>query len=192
MTEETKTPLLIHQDMTIEEILTKFPSKAQKIAQELSNQGLSCVGCHASTWETLEAGMLAHGLTQDDLSHMLVKLNKIISEELDLTTISITERAAKKYLEVLDSENKQGWAVRFAEKPGGCNGVEFYLDYSKSPEGEDEIFESQGIEIHINKNLVDRFLGAELDYTDGLSGSGFKFSNPNVKSSCSCGTSYGY
>ncbi|MCH1430584.1 MAG: iron-sulfur cluster assembly accessory protein [Chlamydiales bacterium] len=182
----------IHVDMTIEEILSKFPQKAQKIAQELSNMGLSCVGCHAATWETLEAGVMAHGLSEDDLKQLVVRLNNIIQEKQDLTKISITPRAALKYLDILETENKQGWGVRFAEKPGGCNGVEFYLDYSKEPKEDDEVFESEGIEIHIHKDLVSRFLGAELDFLDGLNGSGFKFSNPNVKSSCSCGTSYGY
>ena len=48
---------IITRDMTIDEVFKKFPSKAQKLAQELTNAGLNCVGCSAATWETLEAGM---------------------------------------------------------------------------------------------------------------------------------------
>ena len=52
---------MIHKDMTIEEILTSFPQRSQMLAQEMMNAGLNCVGCGASVWETLEAGMLGHG-----------------------------------------------------------------------------------------------------------------------------------
>lgn len=182
----------IHREMTIEDIFSRFPQKAQKLAQEMSSFGLSCVGCHASTWETLEAGMYSHGFQDEDIERLINKLNAILDETQDPTTVTITQKAAQKYLSILEAESKQGWGVRFLEKPGGCNGIEFCLDYSKEAKADDEIFESHGIEIHIQKDLVGNFLGSELDYLDGLNGSGFKFSNPNVKSSCACGTSYGY
>ena len=51
----------ITKDMTIDEIFTKFPQRGQRLAQEMQNAGLNCVGCGASVWETLEAGMLGHG-----------------------------------------------------------------------------------------------------------------------------------
>ena len=44
----------ITKDMTIDEIFTKFPGRGQKLAQEMQNAGLNCVGCGASVWETLE------------------------------------------------------------------------------------------------------------------------------------------
>ena len=53
-------------DMTIEEVFKRFPHKSQKLAQEMTNAGLHCVGCSASTWETLEAGMLGHGMEEKE------------------------------------------------------------------------------------------------------------------------------
>ena len=50
--------------MTIDEIFGKFPDKSQRIAQELTNAGLHCVGCQAATWETLEVGMIGHGFDE--------------------------------------------------------------------------------------------------------------------------------
>jgi len=123
---------------------------------------------------------------------LVEKLNAILEEELDLTTITLTPRAAKKYLQILDEEGKHGWGVRFTEKMSGCNGFEYVLDYSEKALPDDETYVSQGIEIHINKDILPRLLGSEIDYIDGLQNSGFKVSNPNVRSSCGCGSSHGY
>lgn len=178
--------------MTIEEVLTSFPQKAQRLAQELTNTGLHCVGCGAATWETLEAGMLGHGMAEEEIDRLVERLNAILEEEVDLTTITLTPRAAKKYLAILEEDGRQGWGLRLAEVPAGCNGFEYALDYSERPSEEDVIFESEGIEVHIHKEMVSRLIGSEIDYVDGLNGSGFKISNPNVRSSCGCGTSHGY
>ncbi len=182
----------IHRHMTIEEILSLFPHKAQRLSHEITSAGLHCVGCHAATWETLEAGMLGHGMNNDHIEHLLGRLNALLAEETDASTITITPRAAAKYMQILESEGKSGYGVRFAEKMAGCNGFEYLLDYSEKAAEDDVIFVSQGIEIHVQKDMVARLLGAEIDFIDGLQGSGFKISNPNVRSSCGCGTSHGY
>lgn len=183
---------MIHPQMTIEEILSSYPHKAQKLAQELTNAGLHCVGCQAATWETLEVGMLGHGMSQDQIKRLTEKLNKVLLEESDSNSITLTPRAAKKYLQILQEEEKTGWGIRFTEKMAGCNGFEYVLDYSESAQPDDEVFVSQEIEIHVKKTLVERLLGSEIDYIDALQNSGFKVTNPNVRSACGCGTSHGY
>lgn len=178
--------------MTIEEILSKYPHKAQKLAHEMSRAGLQCVGCQASTWETLEVGMMGHGMTEDAVVKMEQRLNAIAEETSDLSTITMSPKAAQKYLEILEEDNKIGWGVRFAERMAGCSGFEYVLDYSEKAQPDDKVFVSQGIEIHVNSSLVDRLIGCEIDYIDGLQNAGFKITNPNVRSSCGCGTSHGY
>ncbi len=192
MTTAQQPKKIIHRNMTIEEILSMFPYKAQKLSQEITNAGLHCVGCSAATWETLEGGMLGHGKTQDQIDHLVKRLNSLLEEEVDYTTIAMTKRAAEKYLSILQDEGKQGWGIRFAEKMAGCNGFEYCLDYSEKALADDTTFVSHGIQIHINKAMAKRLVGSEIDYVDGLQGAGFKISNPNVKSSCGCGTSHGY
>ena len=182
----------ITKDMTIEEILSGFPQRSQKIAQELTDTGLHCVGCGAATWETLEAGVLGHGFSEDDLEALLGRLNKILDEEMDPNTIVLTAKAATKFKEILAEEGKSGHSLRLGDKAGGCSGFEYTLDYSAAAKETDEVFTSQGIEIHVNKNMAPRLLGVEIDYTDGLNGSGFKISNPNARGSCGCGKSQSY
>lgn len=158
----------------------------------MTNVGLHCVGCSASTWETLEAGMLGHGMGEDQIEDLLKKLNQIISEKEDPDTITITPRAAQKYKEILEEEGKAGWGLRFGERAAGCSGFEYFLDYSEKPKVGDMILESQGIQIHLHHKSADRLMGSVIDYVDGLNGAGFKISNPNVRSSCGCGNSHGY
>ena len=182
----------ITREMTIEDVFKRFPSKSQKLAQEMTNAGLHCVGCSASTWETIETGMLGHGFAEKAIDGLLEKLNKILEEKEDLSTISVTPRAAKKLLEILAEEGKQGWGLRYGEKAAGCSGFEYFLDYSEKPNSDDLVISSNGIAVHLNKKSAERLLGSVIDYVDGLHGAGFKITNPHVKSSCGCGSSHGY
>jgi len=183
---------MITREMTIEEIFTQFPSKSQRLAQEMMNAGLNCVGCGASVWETLEAGMLSHGYSEEEIAKLLGKLNTILAEEVDLSTISLSKKAADKFREILEDEGKEGWGLRFADRAAGCSGFEYVLDYSEKAKADDQVFLSEGIEIHVNKDVVERLMGSMIDYVDGLNGAGFKITNPNVKGSCGCGKSQSY
>ncbi len=182
----------IHKDMTIEEIFKLFPHKSQKLAQEMTNCGLHCVGCSAATWETIEAGTLGHGMNEDEMKDLIDRLNTILGEKEDPTTITLTPKAAQKLIQILSEEGKSGWGLRFGEKAAGCSGFEYFLDFSEKPKQEDVVIESQGIQIHVHSKSFNRLLGSVIDFVDGLNGAGFKISNPNVKSSCGCGSSHGY
>lgn len=182
----------INKQMTIENILGMFPYKAQRLSQEITNAGLHCVGCHAAVWETLEGGMLSHGKTHEQIDELVNRLNALLQEKIDLNSIEITSRGASKFLEILADEGKQGWGMRFSEEMAGCNGFEYVLDFSEKSDADDQVFNSNGIEIHVKKGMVPRLLGSEIDYVEGLRGSGFEISNPNVSSSCGCGSSHNY
>src|SRR5271167_2092551 len=106
----------VSKEMTIEEIFSRFPHKSQKLAQEMTNSGLHCVGCGAAVWETLEAGMLSHGFSQEEVDEMVDRLNAILSQNSDFSTITLTKRAADKYRQVLKEEGKEGWGLRFGDK----------------------------------------------------------------------------
>ena len=183
----------IHRQMTIDQILSMFPYKAQRLSQEISSAGLHCIGCHAATWETLEAGMLGHGMGEPQIEQLVKKLNALLEEpDSGPETITLTKRAAEKFIEILKEENKEGWGMRFGDRMAGCSGFEYILDYSEKALADDEIFESSGIQIHVNKMSAKRLRGSVIDFVDSLQSSGFKISNPHVKTSCGCGSSHNY
>jgi iron-sulfur cluster assembly protein len=190
--EPSKQSTTIHRQMTIEEILSMFPDKAERLSQEITNAGLHCVGCHAATWETLEAGMMSHGMDDKAIDTLVKRLNALLLEKVDYSNITLTERAATKYLNILQEDGKQGWGLRFSEVMAGCSGFEYELDYSEKPQQDDAIFEAHGVQVHVKKAMLPRLLGSTIDYVEGLKGSGFKISNPNAKTSCGCGSSHNY
>jgi len=190
--EQKGQPKEISREMTIQDILGMFPNKAQKLSQEITNAGLHCIGCHAAVWETLEAGMMKHGKSNEQIDELTRRLNTLLNEPVEAGTIAITERGAAKFLDILADEGKQGWGMRFSEELAGCNGYEFVLDFSEKSAEDDEVFNSNNIEIHVKKAMVSRLIGSEIDYVEGLRGAGFKISNPNVSSACGCGSSHNY
>jgi hybrid cluster-associated redox disulfide protein len=109
--DNTETTQLISKEMTIEEIFSRFPQKSQKLAQEMTASGLHCVGCGAATWETLEAGMLSHGFSPEDVDDMVDRLNGILAQNTDLSTIAMTKRAA---------DNTAKFSRKMAKKAGDC------------------------------------------------------------------------
>lgn len=190
MTQETMQT--ISKDMTIEEIFSRFPQKSQKLAQEMTNSGLHCVGCGAAVWETLEAGMLSHEFSLEEVDEMVDRLNAILAQKTDPSSITLTKRAADKLKQILKEEGKEGWGLRFGQKAAGCSGFEYVLDFSEKAEADDKVFLSEGTEIHVHHGDLSYLVGCEIDFVDGLNGSGFKISNPNAKGSCGCGKSQSY
>lgn len=191
-TYEEEAPDHIHAEMTIQELLSNFPAHSQRLAQELTQMGLQCVGCQAAVYETIESGMKRHGKDDAAIERLLSTLNAILEEHSDPDSITLTPRAAKKYLAILEADGKEGWGLRFGDKPAGCSGFEYELDYSEKANPEDVVFLSEGIEIHVHPGALNRLVGSLIDYVDGLHASGFKISNPKARSSCGCGSSHNY
>jgi iron-sulfur cluster assembly accessory protein len=182
----------ITSQMTIEEIFSQAPDKSQHLAQEMTNAGLHCMGCHAATFETLELKMLGSGFTEEKIDQLVDRLNQVLNTSYDDATIGMTKKAAEKFQTILQDEGKEGWSLRFSDKPGGCGDFEYVLDFSPSPDKDDEVFQSHGVEIHVKRAILPRLMGSQIDYLEGLMGSGFKITNPRVKGSCSCGQSHSY
>ena len=183
----------IDRQMTISDIISKFPAKSQKLPQAMTNAGLHCTSCSAATWETLEAGMLGHGMGENQIERLVAELNQILAEEINMEAISVTKLAAEKFRLFATQEGfSENACLRFGDMAGGCGGFQYLLDFCEKPDADDATFDSEGVVVCVKKNLVGRPLGCVIDYVDGLNGSGFKISNPNVKSSCGCGQSQNY
>ena len=56
--------------------------------------------------------------------------------------------------------------------------------------GEVKEFEVNGVSVVVDEMSLMYLVGTEVDYVEGLQGAGFKFNNPNVKSTCGCGSSF--
>lgn len=117
--------------------------------------------------------------------------------ETGMPTISITESAAKKVEELLEREisaNPQehegkNYALRVAVQPGGCAGLRYALYFDDRQLDDDAVTQINGVEIRTDKMSAPYLSGAEIDYLDTLTQSGFTINNPNAKGTCACGDS---
>ncbi len=104
--------------------------------------------------------------------------------------VTITPIAAEKIRALMAKEGKEGYALRFGVVTGGCAGLSYEMKFQKSAYDNDITFEQQGLNVIVNQESVEFVKGIEIDYVESLKESGFKYRNPNAKSSCGCGTSF--
>jgi len=106
--------------------------------------------------------------------------------------IQVTEKALKEIrrIQADDPASNQG-NLRVQVVGGGCSGMSYKLGFDKEPVSSgDKVFEHGGIKILVDAKSYLFLAGTELDFSDGLNGTGFTFTNPNAKRTCGCGTSF--
>lgn len=104
--------------------------------------------------------------------------------------VLLTLSAVEKVRAMMIKESKLDYGLRVGVVTGGCAGLSYEMRLQKTAYDNDRIVEQDGIQIFINEESVAFLNGIEIDYTDTLKESGFKYKNPNAKSSCGCGTSF--
>lgn len=177
----------ITKDMTIGELVQKYPSTVEILLAE----GVHCIGCGASYWETIEQGLAGHGKNEEEISAVVKKLNEAIPKEAGNSEILIiTEKAANKLKEILKSQNKEGFGLRIQVTSGGCSGHQYSFDFEKNASEEDHVIEVSGVNFFVDAQSMPMLKGSKVDYVESLQGAGFKISNPNAKQTCGCGQSF--
>ncbi|MBM3812603.1 MAG: iron-sulfur cluster assembly accessory protein [Acidimicrobiia bacterium] len=104
--------------------------------------------------------------------------------------ISLTENAVSKVKEILTSQDPQPAGLRISVVGGGCSGFSYSMAFENTPNMLDKTYSYDGLKVFVDQASLLYLDGAEVDYVETLEGSGFKFSNPNVKSTCGCGSSF--
>ncbi len=104
--------------------------------------------------------------------------------------ISVTTRAAEKVKEIASAEGLEGQGLRLRVIGGGCAGFTYDLYFEDQVGDMDEQYESNGVKLYVDPLSHQYLEETEIDYVEGVHGSGFKFNNPNVKGTCGCGSSF--
>ena len=106
------------------------------------------------------------------------------------SAIIVTEAAAAqiKHLGGQDSANSGKYLRVYVEK-GGCSGMQYSMVFDeKRPD--DLVTEMQGVSVLVDAFSAQYLRGSVVDFSDALTGGGFKISNPNARQSCGCGKSF--
>lgn len=106
--------------------------------------------------------------------------------------INVTDRAVQAIRDCIAAENKSvaDAYLRVAVKGGGCSGLMYQLSIDQNAADTDEVIASGDVRIVVDRKSKLFLHGLTLDYTSGLNGKGFVFSNPNAKATCGCGESF--
>lgn len=104
--------------------------------------------------------------------------------------IVLTARAAAMVKEAMAQDPEAGDALRVGVTGGGCSGLQYMLDFAPPATDFDFAASQEGVAVCIDPFSAAHLAGTTIDYVDGLTGTGFRFENPNVVRACGCGSSF--
>ena len=104
--------------------------------------------------------------------------------------ITLSPNAIAKVKEIMAQQNPVPTGLRVGVVGGGCSGFSYSMQFENSAGMMDKTFDFDGLKVYVDATSVMYLNGCRVDYVETLEGAGFKFENPNVKSTCGCGSSF--
>lgn len=175
----------ITKEMTIGKIIELYP----QVTDTLLGYGLHCVGCSVNPYETLEQGILGHGMEEDTMQSLLDEVNMVVTKkapyEMNPDGITISPNAVDAIETMLAEDGKEGFGLKI-EATKTDNGLDYYLDLTAEAEENEETKEWQGIQYFISKESLDLMKPSVIDYISMPSGEGFKIIDLSEEERCPC------
>jgi iron-sulfur cluster insertion protein len=105
--------------------------------------------------------------------------------------VTLSESAARRVTELKRQEGTApGTFLRLAVSGGGCSGFQYGFSFDENRQGDDHVFERDGVQLVVDAVSLELVKGAEIDFVEDLMGASFQVKNPNAASSCGCGNSF--
>src|SRR5438046_10097910 len=104
--------------------------------------------------------------------------------------VALTPKAFAKGKEVLAQTEPAPGGLRVGVVGSGCSGFSYSMQFENASGLMDKVFDMDGLKVYVDATSVMYLNGCIVDYVETLEGAGFKFENPNVKSTCGCGSSF--
>lgn len=119
---------------------------------------------------------------------------RILGLDMDASTaaesiVRLTQSAAEEVKCLLEQPENTGKSLRVYVEKGGCSGMQYSMVFDEKRDG-DAADEMNGIAVLVDPFSAQYLRGAVVDFSDSLTGGGFKISNPNARQSCGCGKSF--
>ena len=111
-------------------------------------------------------------------------------QETKTAPVSLTPNAIAKVKQIMVQQNPAPAGLRVGVVGGGCSGFSYSMQFESASGLMDKVFDMDGLKVYVDATSVMYLNGCVVDYVETLEGAGFKFENPNVKSTCGCGSSF--
>lgn len=106
------------------------------------------------------------------------------------TPIVLTETAVTKVREIMATQDPLPSGLRIGVVGGGCSGFQYSMAFENQPGMMDKVFTFDNLKVYVDATSLMYLNGCVVDYVETLEAAGFKFENPNTKSTCGCGSSF--
>jgi len=110
--------------------------------------------------------------------------------EVKTQPVILTDNAIVKVKEIMAQQNPVPAGLRIGVVGGGCSGFSYNMSFENAQGMMDKTFNFDGLKVFVDATSVMYLNGCVVDYVETLEAAGFKFENPNVKSTCGCGSSF--
>ena len=104
--------------------------------------------------------------------------------------LNLTATAIAKVKEIMAQQNPVPAGLRVGVVGGGCSGFSYSMSFENGAGMMDKTFDFEGLKVYVDATSLMYLKGVNVDYIETLEGAGFKFDNPNGKSTCGCGSSF--
>jgi iron-sulfur cluster assembly accessory protein len=104
--------------------------------------------------------------------------------------LNLTPTAIAKVKEIMGQQNPAPAGLRVGVVGGGCSGFSYSMSFENAAGLMDKSYDFDGLKVFVDATSLMYLKGAVIDYVETLEGAGFKFENPNVKTTCGCGSSF--
>jgi iron-sulfur cluster assembly accessory protein len=104
--------------------------------------------------------------------------------------LNLTPNAVAKVKEIMGQQNPVPAGLRVGVVGGGCSGFSYSMSFENAAGLMDKSYDFDGVKVYVDATSLMYLNGCVVDYVETLEGAGFKFENPNVKSTCGCGSSF--
>lgn len=104
--------------------------------------------------------------------------------------LDFTASAAAKVRELIRDEGNDDLALRVYIQGGGCSGFQYGFEFDENRAEDDLALVTDGVTLLVDPLSLQYLMGAQVDYSEGLTGAQFVIRNPNARTTCGCGSSF--
>ena len=110
--------------------------------------------------------------------------------ETKATPLNMTPAAIAKVREIMATQDPIPAGLRVGVVGGGCSGFQYSMAFENQSGMMDKVFTYDGLKVFIDATSLMYLNSCVVDYVETFEAAGFNFENPNVKSTCGCGSSF--
>ncbi len=111
-------------------------------------------------------------------------------ETVRKTPLTLTPNAVSKVREIMATQDPLPAGLRIGVVGGGCSGFQYSMAFENQPGMMDKVYSFDDLKVFVDATSLMYLNGCTVDYVETLEAAGFKFENPQVKSTCGCGSSF--